>query len=148
MALQSPLIDLSSSYFHERIVIMFLQEGFKAEGCPNVSSSPPFFFGSPPCRAPNPLVQDAHFRVEKPKTTVSSPSDSASRPSARSPAVVRVEGFDCRSPHVFAMTLNSWDHMHNKFLTWSWWGWGREENWKEKQPIRCEIITNFLIEIF
>lgn len=83
-----------------------LQEGFLGEGCASISSSPPFFFGSPPCRAQNPLAQDAHFMVQKHGPTVSSsPSDSASLPSAshsrvkfgNKQAAVRVEGFDCQS---------------------------------------------------
>ncbi|KAH6799274.1 hypothetical protein C2S51_035758 [Perilla frutescens var. frutescens] len=80
------------------------KEGFQGEGFATVSSSPPFFFGSPPCRAQNPLAQDAHFRVQKHGPRVSSPSDSASLPSAHSrgkfgnkQATVRVEGFDCQS---------------------------------------------------
>ncbi|KAK4490570.1 hypothetical protein RD792_001252 [Penstemon davidsonii] len=50
---------------------------YEAERDTTVSSSPPFFFGSPPCRAPNPLVQDSHFGVKKPTSVCSSPSDSA-----------------------------------------------------------------------
>lgn len=80
------------------------KEGFQGERSPTVSSSPPFFFGSPPCRAQNPLAQDAYFRVQKHGPTGSSPSDSASLPSAHSRVklgnkqeAVRVEGFDCQS---------------------------------------------------
>ncbi|KAK6128513.1 hypothetical protein DH2020_037747 [Rehmannia glutinosa] len=98
----------------ELLDLILRKEGYEAERCSNVSSSPPFFFGSPPCRAPNPIVQDAHFRVEKLPTTVSSPSDSAALPSAHSrakfgnkQAAVRVEGFDCQSSCFVAMAYNS-----------------------------------------
>ncbi|KAL9810503.1 hypothetical protein AtNW77_Chr5g0100031 [Arabidopsis thaliana] len=83
-----------------------------------LSSSPPYFPGSPPSRAANPLAQDARFRDEKlnpispnspflqpySATGFPSPSSSSSSSSSRgcvrmkfglnSPAV-RVEGFDC-----------------------------------------------------
>jgi hypothetical protein len=70
------------------------------------SRSPPFFLGSPPSRAANPLAQDARFGDEKLNTV--SPSLSPLLPSASrvksgcgrmkfgvKPATVRVEGFDC-----------------------------------------------------
>jgi len=83
-----------------------------------LSSSPPYFPGSPPSRAANPLAQDAHFRDEKlnpvspnspflqpnSATGFPSPSPSSSSSSARGCArmkfgiktpAVRVEGFDC-----------------------------------------------------
>ncbi|KAJ9550417.1 hypothetical protein OSB04_014462 [Centaurea solstitialis] len=71
-------------------------------------SSPPFFCGSPPSRASNPVVQDAQFGNENPSP--SSPAfEASSSPSPRKnggscargkfgqkhPAV-RVEGFNCR----------------------------------------------------
>ncbi|KAK6150980.1 hypothetical protein DH2020_015912 [Rehmannia glutinosa] len=65
-------------------------------------SSPPFFFGSPPCRTQNPVVQDAHFGVENLTFIRNSPTDSVSPRSAhgreqlgKKQAVVRIEGFDC-----------------------------------------------------
>ncbi|KAL1205835.1 hypothetical protein V5N11_017923 [Cardamine amara subsp. amara] len=84
----------------------------------SVSSSPPYFPGSPPSRAANPLAKDARFRDEK-FNTISpnspflqpnsatgfptpspSPSSSSSRGCVRmkfglKPPAVRVEGFDC-----------------------------------------------------
>ncbi|CAF2136178.1 unnamed protein product, partial [Brassica napus] len=79
------------------------------------SSPPPYFPGSPPSRAVNPLAQDARFRDEK-LTPVSPnspflhpnssstgfPSPSSSRGCGRmkfglAPPAVRVEGFDCLS---------------------------------------------------
>ncbi|KAI3893013.1 hypothetical protein MKX03_008627 [Papaver bracteatum] len=89
-----------------------------------VSSSPPYFCGSPPSRAENPLIQDARFRNEKLLSPVSplsipvinsgSSSSSSSTPTTTSssiknnggscvrakfghkPAMVRIEGFECR----------------------------------------------------
>lgn len=73
-----------------------------------VASSPPYFCGSPPVRAANPLIQDARFGDEKPPIpAISSPSGLSSPSSASrkggcvrmsfglKPAAVRVEGFDC-----------------------------------------------------
>jgi hypothetical protein len=69
-----------------------------------VASSPPFFCGSPPSRASNPVIQDARFgdeRIQPPFYVVAPPSPS-SHISGRmkfghTPAAVRVEGFDCLS---------------------------------------------------
>ncbi|CAN1227272.1 hypothetical protein LINPERPRIM_LOCUS2788 [Linum perenne] len=74
-----------------------------------VASSPPYFCGSPPARAANPLIKDAHFGDEKvfAMSPFANPSPSSVlSPSARKggcarvkygfkPAAVRVEGFDC-----------------------------------------------------
>ncbi|XP_027358281.1 uncharacterized protein LOC113867275 [Abrus precatorius] len=71
-----------------------------------VASSPPFFCGSPPSRASNPVIQDEQFGVGNLNggfgqfsLAPSSPSSSA-RGCVRvkfghTPAAVRVEGFDC-----------------------------------------------------
>ncbi|GFP97416.1 hypothetical protein PHJA_001885700 [Phtheirospermum japonicum] len=87
-----------------------LKEDFQADRCANLSSSPPFFLGSPPCRAPNPLVRDARFGVEKLNFVCVPPSESASPRSAQAKehfgkkqVAVRVEGFDCSSPRAVAM---------------------------------------------
>lgn len=75
-------------------------------------SSPPFFDGSPPVRAANPLIHDSHFAHEKdvifPGLSSSSSSKSSSpRKGGRvrmnlkyQPAAVRVQGFDCHVPAV------------------------------------------------
>ncbi|KAE8663564.1 hypothetical protein F3Y22_tig00112928pilonHSYRG00027 [Hibiscus syriacus] len=82
------------------------------ESCANVAQPPPFFCGSPPCRAANPLIQDAQFGDEKtttpfpllspipPPSGLSSSSPSGPRKGScvranfgNKPAV-RVEGFD------------------------------------------------------
>ncbi|GLT34036.1 hypothetical protein SLA2020_085820 [Shorea laevis] len=76
-----------------------------------IASSPPFFCGSPPSRAANPLVHDARFGDERltpiPSLQIPSPSGLSSPSSATrkggcvrmkyglKPAAVRVEGFDC-----------------------------------------------------
>ncbi|MQL88101.1 hypothetical protein Taro_020654 [Colocasia esculenta] len=75
-----------------------------------VASSPPYFCGSPPSRATNPLVLDARFGEEKaaPLTplpaliapAVRSPSATTRQGRVRAsfgpkPAAVRIEGFDC-----------------------------------------------------
>uniref|UniRef100_A0A1J3JZ05 Uncharacterized protein n=1 Tax=Noccaea caerulescens TaxID=107243 RepID=A0A1J3JZ05_NOCCA len=97
----------------------------KEETLSAVASSPPFFFGSPPSRAANPLAQDARFGDEKlnpvspslsPFLPSSSPSPSPSPSPSRvkgggcgrvnfgfKPAAVRVEGFDCQNSSIPAM---------------------------------------------
>lgn len=84
------------------------------QSSPTVSSSPPFFCGSPPSRVANPLIQDARFGDENFSPLSSSswvvvPSPSGLPPSPSSSArkggcvranfgnnpAVRVEGFDC-----------------------------------------------------
>ncbi|CAN0891525.1 hypothetical protein LINGRAHAP2_LOCUS17045 [Linum grandiflorum] len=79
-------------------------------GC-NLPPSPPFYCGSPPSRATNPVIEDAEFGTKNraalgfpppsPSATAALSSSPLS-PSARGcvrlgqkPAVVRIEGFDC-----------------------------------------------------
>ncbi|KAJ9187289.1 hypothetical protein P3X46_002762 [Hevea brasiliensis] len=73
-----------------------------------VALSPPFYCGSPPSRASNPVVQDAQFGNEKinPFSPAPlSPSSSSARKGGgcvrmkfgHKPAAVRIEGFDCLS---------------------------------------------------
>ncbi|KAJ6820836.1 uncharacterized protein M6B38_395630 [Iris pallida] len=73
-----------------------------------MASSPPFFCGSPPTRAANPVVHDARFGQDKPVLVLTgSPGSPCSPISPRKvcasrakfgfkPPQVRVEGFDCR----------------------------------------------------
>ncbi|XP_059455517.1 uncharacterized protein LOC132185758 [Corylus avellana] len=88
---------------------IILTKGNSAErSCNQVASSPPFFCGSPPSRASNPVIQDAQFFNENATTPFPPPAAAAPpSPSARKgrgcvrmnfghkPATVRVEGFDC-----------------------------------------------------
>ncbi|XP_031115523.1 uncharacterized protein LOC116019456 isoform X1 [Ipomoea triloba] len=77
-----------------------------------LSSSPPFFSGSPPCRTNNPLIHDTCFRNEKrvsiplpqspPLSGISSPSSARKSACTRArlgqqQSPVRVEGFDCQN---------------------------------------------------
>ncbi|KAG1347100.1 hypothetical protein COCNU_06G009290 [Cocos nucifera] len=89
---------------------IFLTKGGEAS---QAASSPPFFCGSPPSRASNPLVHDARFGEEKPvgpsllphaiipSGSPVGPATSASRKGCGptkfglKPAATRVEGFDC-----------------------------------------------------
>ncbi|XWS50730.1 hypothetical protein CRYUN_Cryun12cG0112400 [Craigia yunnanensis] len=93
----------------ELLDLIFAKGGYGAEKPSNqVASSPPFFCGSPPSRASNPVIQDAQFNNEKPLAPLSSPAPPS--PSSRTagggcvrmkfghkPAAVRIEGFDCLS---------------------------------------------------
>eukprot|EP00262_Sarcandra_glabra_P017964 TRINITY_DN630_c0_g2_i1.p1 TRINITY_DN630_c0_g2~~TRINITY_DN630_c0_g2_i1.p1 ORF type:complete len:184 (-),score=9.20 TRINITY_DN630_c0_g2_i1:392-943(-) len=106
--------ELSDSKAGAEILdIILTRGGGYGDGSANqelISSSPPYFCGSPPSRAANPLVQDARFGQEKvtpPLTILGVPSSSS--PSTQSPArkgcvrtkfghkpaAVRIEGFDC-----------------------------------------------------
>lgn len=84
------------------------QESYGKEFSNQVASSPPFFCGSPPVRAANPVVQDARFGEKHDHAcTTSSPSGLFSPSSASGkggfvrmsfglkPSTVRIEGFDC-----------------------------------------------------
>ncbi|XP_065848329.1 uncharacterized protein [Euphorbia lathyris] len=97
----------------ELLDIILMKEGHGAEqAATQVAASPPYFCGSPPTRASNPLTQDARFGDEKITTlsplSIPSPSGAISPSSSSSrkggcvrmkyglkPAAVRVEGFDC-----------------------------------------------------
>ncbi|KAI3463855.1 hypothetical protein Pfo_020518 [Paulownia fortunei] len=71
----------------------------------HVASSPPFFIGSPPSRASNPIVQDEQFgndngnpfspMLEAPSSTRKS-GGCVRVNFAPKPAPVRIEGFNCR----------------------------------------------------
>ncbi|OMP02141.1 hypothetical protein COLO4_11306 [Corchorus olitorius] len=96
----------------ELLDIILTKGGYGAEKPSNqVASSPPYFCGSPPSRASNPLIQDAQFNMEKqqlPCLSSAAPPSPSSRIAAagggcvrmkfgHKPAAVRIEGFDCLS---------------------------------------------------
>ncbi|KAK8489548.1 hypothetical protein V6N12_018590 [Hibiscus sabdariffa] len=77
--------------------------GYGVESTDLMESSPPYFCGSPPSRASNPLIQDVRFNTDMVHITSPAPLYS---PSSRGggcvrvkfgqkPAAVRIEGFDC-----------------------------------------------------
>ncbi|KAI5339134.1 hypothetical protein L3X38_018406 [Prunus dulcis] len=90
----------------ELLDLILRKEGYGLEQSLNdVASSPPYFCGSPPSRASNPLIQDARFGDEKFTPVSASPSPSTLSSPRKAgcvrmkyglkPAAVRVEGFDC-----------------------------------------------------
>ncbi|KAK7357789.1 hypothetical protein VNO80_17085 [Phaseolus coccineus] len=107
--------DSSSSGSNPLENILTKDSDFDVEhSWPVAASSPPFFCGSPPSRATNPLIQDARFGDEtfsplSPQSWVVVPTASGLPPSPSSSSrkggcvranfgnnpVVRVEGFDC-----------------------------------------------------
>ncbi|KAM6568029.1 hypothetical protein CsatB_016014 [Cannabis sativa] len=75
-----------------------------------IASSPPYFCGSPPSRASNPLIQDEQFGnggygVTKSILVTPTPPSPSARTAGgcarmkfgQKPAAVRIEGFDCLS---------------------------------------------------
>ncbi|KAM0043573.1 hypothetical protein Hdeb2414_s0010g00342821 [Helianthus debilis subsp. tardiflorus] len=109
--LNESIISSSSAHIHqtesksrtELLDMILTKECYDGEKVTNpIPSSPPFFCGSPPNRASNPLVQDALFGKEDPNpfshAFEASPSSSARGSCARGqkhPAV-RVVGFNSR----------------------------------------------------
>ncbi|KAJ6813272.1 uncharacterized protein M6B38_144885 [Iris pallida] len=94
--------DLCDSKVGQELLDIFL---VKQGG--EMASSPPFFCGSPPTRAANPVVHDARFGYDKPVLAPISMSGNPGSPISPhktcapratfgfKPAEVRVEGFDC-----------------------------------------------------
>ncbi|KAL3341324.1 hypothetical protein AABB24_025730 [Solanum stoloniferum] len=95
--------------------LMIKEDGVAArQYASDLSSSPPFFSGSPPCRVMNPLIHDAQFSNEKQHRLSSSPSPSTSPSSSckgrcararlgKPHSPNRVEGFDCLNSRMAAM---------------------------------------------
>ncbi|KAI9074300.1 hypothetical protein K1719_043723 [Acacia pycnantha] len=83
--------------------IIFSKEGYTGRFESQIASPPPFFCGSPPSRASNPVIQDEQFGNETSNLSYfapASPSSSSARGCARmkfglKPAAVKIEGFDC-----------------------------------------------------
>ncbi|XP_031374748.1 uncharacterized protein LOC116189290 [Punica granatum] len=84
-----------------------------------VASSPPFFCGSPPVRAQNPVVQDARFGTETilpfspaSPTPLSSSACKGTGPArmqfGHKPAAVRIEGFDCLGRDRGNCSISAW----------------------------------------
>lgn len=77
-----------------------------------VASSPPFFNGSPPVRASNPVIQDEQFRIGKIMSPLSPSMEALAKNGSggssgrvkcvNKPAPVRIEGFECRGTAVVA----------------------------------------------
>ncbi|WOL02848.1 hypothetical protein Cni_G11567 [Canna indica] len=96
--------DFSDSKAGADLFDIFIAKGGEQN---QVASSPPFFCGSPPSRAANPVVHDARFGEDRPPAPFApSPLTQSSTPMSPKqgcahakfglmPAAVRVEGFDC-----------------------------------------------------
>ncbi|XP_039027509.1 uncharacterized protein LOC120161302 [Hibiscus syriacus] len=101
MSHQAEVNDLKAGA--ELLDIILKKDMETEQSAPEVASSPPFFCGSPPSRAANPLVHDARFGDERiASLQVPSPSSSLAHKvgcvrmtfGLKQPTV-RVEGFDC-----------------------------------------------------
>ncbi|KAI4347183.1 hypothetical protein L6164_008018 [Bauhinia variegata] len=99
---QSEIED--SGVGEELLDIIRPKESYAGRSGNQVASSPPFFCGSPPSRASNPVIQDEQFgngNFSPFSVVPSSPSPSArgcvSMKFGQKPAAVRIEGFDCLS---------------------------------------------------
>ncbi|WOL01178.1 hypothetical protein Cni_G09892 [Canna indica] len=98
--------DFCDSKAGEDLLDIFLAKGGELYQVP---SSPPFFCGSPPSRAANPVVHDARFGEDRPHAPVAplpltqsltpmSPNQGCAHAKfGLLPAAVRVEGFACLS---------------------------------------------------
>ncbi|KAK8599975.1 hypothetical protein V6N13_060223 [Hibiscus sabdariffa] len=104
-------VGVFSSSIHDHactdlLDIILSRGGYGAEKpTTQMASSPPYFCGSPPSRAVNPVIQDVRFNNEKtPLTSPTPPYSPSSRGGGcvrvkfgQKPAPVRIEGFDCLS---------------------------------------------------
>ncbi|KAK5824360.1 hypothetical protein E1A91_A06G054100v1 [Gossypium mustelinum] len=88
--------------------IILVNKDLGTEQEQSIASTPPYFWGSPPSRSANPLVQDVRFgdeRLGHALWTLQTPSLSSSSSAGKgerikmkfglTSATVRVEGFDC-----------------------------------------------------
>ncbi|KAG7021608.1 hypothetical protein SDJN02_15334 [Cucurbita argyrosperma subsp. argyrosperma] len=87
----------------ELLDMILTKESYGETYSQQLGTSPPFFWGSPPSRASNPLVQDEQFGN---RNNMYQASEGPPSPSTRKggcarmkfghrPAAVRIEGFDC-----------------------------------------------------
>jgi hypothetical protein len=96
--------ELGDSQAGKELLDIILTKGNNTEKPSNqVASSPPFFCGSPPSRASNPVIQDEQFGICKMGRPLSPAPPSprkggcARMKFGHKPATVRIEGFDCLS---------------------------------------------------
>ncbi|XP_052179783.1 uncharacterized protein LOC127793056 [Diospyros lotus] len=104
--------EISDSKAGTELLDIILTEGSCSMDKSNAhaASSPPFFCGSPPNRASNPLIQDSQFGnsrfspLSEAPISAASPSSSAHKGGScarmklgHKPAAVRIEGFNCLS---------------------------------------------------
>ncbi len=84
---------------NELLDIILSKGGCGAERPNNsqVALSPPYFCGSPPSRASNPLIEDAQFKGESSQASRIGGGGCVRTKFGAKPAAVRIEGFDCRN---------------------------------------------------
>lgn len=83
---------------NREILEIFLRKKNSCSDSSSFGCSPPYFSGSPPCRAGNPLVRDVEFSNQRPPPSpvaaAMQPKPAAKVPTYRASPCVRVEGFD------------------------------------------------------
>ncbi|KAJ1405705.1 hypothetical protein SESBI_25618 [Sesbania bispinosa] len=102
--------DIEDSGIRAELLDIILPKGncYTERSWGQEASSPPFFCGSPPSRASNPVIQDKEFCNGNGNGSFSPFSMAPSSPSSsargcvrmkfsHTPAAVRIEGFDCLS---------------------------------------------------
>ncbi|KAK4280811.1 hypothetical protein QN277_012383 [Acacia crassicarpa] len=103
---QSDMEDPSGVVRAELLDIILPKESCPDRSGSQVGCSPPYFCGSPPSRASNPVIQDEQFGNGNCNPFAIMPPSPSSSSSARGcvrasfghkPAAVRIEGFDCLS---------------------------------------------------
>ncbi|KAG7023234.1 hypothetical protein SDJN02_14259 [Cucurbita argyrosperma subsp. argyrosperma] len=87
----------------EFLDMILAKESFGENLSHQLATSPPFFWGSPPSRTSNPLVQDEQFGngnniyqlCEEPPSPSTHKGGCTRMKFGHRPAAVRIEGFDC-----------------------------------------------------
>ncbi|GMN56723.1 hypothetical protein TIFTF001_025841 [Ficus carica] len=99
-------LEVGDSQAGAELLDIILTKGNSGEIQNNqVASSPPYFCGSPPSRASNPVILDEQFGNGKAGFIPATPPSPSSRKAGgcarmkfgHKPAAVRIEGFDCLS---------------------------------------------------